>query len=132
MKSLRSHFLKEIDLESSGEVLKRFPDFDFYKLGNIQKLVLEFSESEIDSSVVIKLSLEMSYPALNPSSMIHMQLEGISELELGAVKSGYGFSELELSDLRSAMLEGVRYELRDCGPDGYFVCQCSKLTISIA
>jgi hypothetical protein len=65
--------------------------------------------------------------------LLRLQLKcfGVSMLRLPSLTGVFGIDELEIEDLRSDQLEGIRYRLKDYGGSSLEIL-CENISIEIA
>jgi hypothetical protein len=109
---MRTHRLERLNLRGQADVLRNLPDFDFYHLHEVKRLEWQAAiESDFSKST---LTLLVVYDNGETKPLVvQLKCFGVCTLKLPTLASGFWLNELEIEDLRSSQLEGIRYKLKD-------------------
>ncbi|WP_219274063.1 hypothetical protein [Pseudomonas sp. Xaverov 83] len=113
MRSLEKNF-------EGAERLSIISDFDFYNLNLVQGFRLE-RENTGQTIQTYKVSLEMLYECEQSTFEVLLELTGVRHLTFPNVCGGFCLSEIEVDDISTDQLEGVKYRLKDYGGTGFEV-----------
>ena|ERR1700724_708139 len=126
---MRTHFLKALPIEGRSAVLEVFPEFDLYNLGRVSCLAIKAGQEP----TLADLSLTADYRDLTTGAVAEVTLDfsGIRYAKLPELTPVFYFSELEIEDVRSDHLEGIRYRAKDHG-SAEFEVLAKEITILLA
>lgn len=109
---MRTHRLERLSLRGQADVLRNLPDFDFYHLHEVKRLEWQAAnESDFSKSTLI-LAVVYDNGEAKPS-VVQLRCFGVRTLKLPTFASSFWLNELEIEDLRSSHLEGIRFKLKD-------------------
>ena len=121
----RARFLKDTEITGRDVALANIPEFDFYQLRRVLKLVVAWEHRE---SQPLSLVLTAQYED-EQDFCVSIRFLGIRQLRLPEMHDhGWWLSELEIEDLSSDQLEGIGYKALDHG-DTSFCILCREIEI---
>lgn len=126
MKTMRSHKLIDLKIKGKEKVLQLDPDFSFYDIENVSSLEICFNENEVN---LLKPNMLLSVNcSLNSNKYIMKILfKEITELILPDIYQILQLPELEIEDIRSRLMEDIRFEVISYGNS--FRCLCNDIEI---
>jgi hypothetical protein len=124
---LRSHLLRDLSIEGREQVLAAIPNFDFYNLREISRLVW----TKHHESDVAELSFSSIYSdGSTAAADIACSCSGVRLVRVPELQSSFWLSEIEVEELTGDQIEGVRYRLREFG-GGCFEVLCATIKLSL-
>jgi hypothetical protein len=124
---MKAHKLKDLNLEGMEQILADEPEFDFYRIG----MVLTFQVTWQAGAVLLDcpdILLVTEYAGQRSNYELGVRLEGVRELVMPSIAPRLYLPELEIDDVRGAMLEGIRYELTS-HTNFEFRCSCKNIVL---
>ena len=97
--------------------------FDSFRMDRVQKIQMDFQVGA--DSPVLNVLLVAEYIADKEVIALTIQLLDVRQFSLPRVNGLFQFGELEISDITSHGLEGLRYHLND--PLEGFSCYCRDI-----
>lgn len=118
--------LRELRLPGSDTVLTTLPNFDLYFLGYVRKLCLFAREEEAD---VFDLEMAAIYNDGNRDCIISIVFTEVRMVKVPELMPSFHLAELEIEDIASEQMEGVRYRAKSYGTPRFEVL-CKGIQIS--
>lgn len=120
---MRSHSLTRLRITGQLAVLNVFPDFDFYNIGRVTHLAVEWSADTDDTAALLLVALyvDQTDRGNTKTAEIALHFDGVRQASLPDLSPLLYLSELEIEDLSDDQLEGVRYRAKDFGPTRFEV-----------
>ncbi|MCK8503683.1 hypothetical protein [Myxococcus fulvus] len=122
---MRTHFLKQLQINGREKALALEPEFDFYRVKRVLKLELEFDD---EPEALPVLRLDLAYEAGPSRYKLGVLFKEVRELVLPSMPPSLFLPELEIEDLRGRMMEGARFEMISHF-ERAFRCTCGDITI---
>lgn len=130
---MRSHLLRDLSIQGKEAILQKLPEFDFYNL----RRVTSFSwsgEADISSQpAALDFTFIAVYhdPHRRSVSGVRTRCSGVKRLRLPELGASFVLTEIEVEDVSTHQLEGVRFSLKDFGGSDFEVlCGNIELTIT--
>jgi len=108
---MRTHFLKDLDIPGREVLLKTFPEFDFYNLGRVKRLLVEAGDCTSEADFFLTASYRDSVSG--KTADVTLKFRGVRQATLPELGPLFYLAEVEIEDLRSDQLEGIRYRTKD-------------------
>lgn len=122
---MRTHFLERLDIPGQAQVLQKIPGFDLYHLREVERF--EWSSGTSSASVTLVIGYDGGLDKL----IIRLTCASVRMFRLPSVTGVFTINELEIEDMRSNQLEGIRYRLKDYGESDFEIL-CGDIAIQIA
>jgi hypothetical protein len=119
--------LRDLRLAGSEPVLAALPNFDFYLLGHVRKLSLSARE---DEPHVFDLEMVALYNDAGRECCVTIMFIEVRMAKVPELGPSFYLAEMEVEDVASAQMEGVRYRARCYGSPPFEVL-CRDVRISM-
>jgi hypothetical protein len=127
---MRTHFLAQLPLGGRDAVLQAFPDFDFYNLSRVTRFIVEWGKH---NEALADCCLAALYTDTSISAPIEVTLcfQDVRHASLPDFSPLFFLTELEIEDVSSHQLEGVRFRTKNFGSTAFEVLS-GDISIEIA
>ncbi len=129
---MRSHFLTDLPIHGKQQVLPALPDFDFYNLRAVTSFNWSSKPETTSRPIIVDFMLDAIYQNPNDGSASGIRLccSDVKQLRMPDLGTSFSPTEIEIEDLSSDQLEGIRYRLKDFGATQFEVL-CGTIEISM-
>jgi hypothetical protein len=129
---MRSHFLKDLPINGKESILAVQPSFDFYILRQVTRFRWEMAPNASERSPAANLELTAIYENSQPFEdlLIKVRCLDVRQVVLPVLGPSFFLGELEIEDVSGEQIEGVRWRVKDFGPDR-FVILCKEIEMMI-
>jgi hypothetical protein len=129
---MRTHFLKDIPIEGRETILDSLPDFDFYNLRRVTHLGWTAEDDDSSGRANVYFTLVATYQSLRPGLYaIQLRCSDVKKVKLPELGTAFSLSEVEVEDVSTHQLEGVKFRFRDFGPS-HLEILCGGIQLSMA
>jgi hypothetical protein len=113
---MRTHFLKDLEIDGKEKVLQFLPGFDFYKLQRLVKLGWGSWINGGGQQATSNLEMTLGYESeLVERAEITLRFVEVARCKLPELLPLVYFSEIEIEDIKRAQREGIRYLVKNYG-----------------